>query len=277
MYHPPTYPLLPVKFPILQLQIIKLNKNLSSHHLKILRIQMKIFQSYLLILIRFRIFQLAKRVLNKIVPNDLLKSIQFSMYYLSNYFCVTGQVSNSTIENNKIEQKSIKSPSDIITNTNESFPNLPSDSDQVSNSSTSKNSPEQNWMKSLSEITTIVNESMKSPSEITTITNELSNNSITKTNTERKSIYSPSEITIIANVLSTNLSSVTGQVSKSKSPDSTLINNNESKISTLTSTLKIYDPSKYYNFDPCFGDNNNIETYVRWNITLNISVEGVED
>ena len=88
---------------------------------------------------------------------------------------------------------------------------------------------------------------------------------------------SPSEITIIANVSSTKLSSVSGQVTMSKSPDLTLINNNESKLSTLMSTLKIYDPSKYYKFDPCFGDNNNIETYVRRNITLKIRLEGVED
>ena len=43
------------------------------------------------------------------------------------------------------------------------------------------------------------------------------------------------------------------------------------------STLKIYDPSAYYNFNPCFGDNNNVETYVRRNITLNIRVDGAED
>ena len=47
---------------------------------------------------------------------------------------------------------------------------------------------------------------------------------------------SPSEITIIANVSSTKLSSVSGQVTMSKSPDPTLINNNESKLSTLMST-----------------------------------------
>ena len=132
-------------------------------------------------------------------------------------------------------------------------------------------------MKLPSEITTIVNQSMKSPSEITTITNELFTNSITKNNTEHKSMKSPSEITIIANVSSIKLSSVTGQVSKSKSPDPTLINNNESKISTLILTLKIYDLSAYYNFNPCFGENNNIETYVRWNITLKIRVDGAED
>ena len=34
MYHQPNYLLLPVKFPILQLQIIKLNKTVWTHHLK---------------------------------------------------------------------------------------------------------------------------------------------------------------------------------------------------------------------------------------------------
>ena len=29
----------------------------------------------------------------------------------------------------------------------------------------------------------------------------------------------------------------------------------------------------YYNFDPCFGDNNNIKTYVRRSITFNFFVE----
>ena len=55
---------------------------------------------------------------------------------------VTGQVFNSTIVNNKIEQKSMKSLSVITTNTKESFTNLSSVTDQVSNCSTSKNSTE---------------------------------------------------------------------------------------------------------------------------------------
>ena len=125
---------------------------------------------------------------------------------------------------------------------------------------------------------------MKSPSDITTIANVLStklssvtdlvsNSSINLNNTELKCMKLPSKITIIANVSSTKLSSVTNQVSNSKSPDPTLINNNDSKISTL----KRYDPSKYYNFDSCFGDNNNIETYVHRNINLKICVEGAED
>ena len=75
---------------------------------------------------------------------------------------VTGQVFNSTIVNNKIEQKSMKSLSVITTNTKESFTNLSSVTDQVSNCSIIKNSTEQNCMKSPTEITTIANESMVS-------------------------------------------------------------------------------------------------------------------
>ena len=69
----------------------------------------------------------------------------------------------------------MKSPSEIITNTNESLINLPSDSDQVSNSSTSKNSTEQNCMNSLLEITSIVYES--SP-KIVIVTGQVSNSTL---------------------------------------------------------------------------------------------------
>ena len=141
---------------------------------------------------------------------------------------------------------------------------------------------------------------------------------------------SPSGITTITNESSTELSSATGQVSKSKSPNLTLTNNNKVVISrtqkhikefsneiniqstnemntSIESTsmkslnkygilvknnpqiitydhnnnnifsanllLKNYDPIMYHNFDPCLGDNNNIKTYVRRSITLNIRVE----
>ena len=153
----------------------------------------------------------------------------------------------------------MKSPSEITTIANESSLKLSSVTDQVSNSTIANNNTEQKCT--------------KLPSEITTITNELSTNSITKNNTEQIYMNSPSEINTITNKSSTKLFSVTNQVSNSKSPDPTLINNNDSKISTL----KRYDPSKYYNFDSSFGDNNNIETYVRRNITLKICVEGAED
>ena len=83
---------------------------------------------------------------------------------------------------------------------------------------------------------------------------------------------SPSGITTIINKSSTKLSSATDQVSKSKSPDLTLIINDDLVISTL----KRYEPSMYYNFDACLGGNNNIKTYVRRSITLNIRLEGVE-
>ena len=48
---------------------------------------------------------------------------------------VSGQVFKSAITNNKIEQKCMKSPSVITTNTKESFTNLSSATDQVSNCS----------------------------------------------------------------------------------------------------------------------------------------------
>ena len=58
-------------------------------------------------------------------------------------------------------------------------------------------------------------------------------------------------------------------------------NHNINNISSANSPVKIlfykalttYNPKKYYDFDPCLGDNNNIKINVRWSITLIIRVE----
>ena len=197
----------------------------------------------------------------------------------------TDQVSKSLISNDNTEQICMKSPFEITTIPNKSSTKLSSTTNQVSKSLISNNNTEQICMNSPSDITTITNESstssiinnnteqclMKSPSEINTITNEsstklssitnqVSKSSITNNNCNPFSMKSPSVIT-------------TNQVSKSKSPDPTLINNNNVEISTL----KRYDTSMYYYFDACLGDNNNIKIYVRRSITLKIRLEGVED
>ena len=49
-------------------------------------------------------------------------------------------------------------------------------------------------------------------------------------------------------------------------------NDNNKHIFSVNLPLKTYDPKMYYNYDPCLGDNN-ITTYVRRSITLNIHVE----
>ena len=172
---------------------------------------------------------------------------------------VTDQVSNSSIIKNNTEQKCIKSPSEITTNTNESSTN-----------SITNNNTAQFLMKSPSEINTITNESS---TRLSSVTNQVSNSSNTNNNCDQFSMKSPSVITTNNNESSIKLSSSTNQVSKSKSLDPTLINNNDLEISIL----KRYNPSKYYNFDPYFGHNNNIKRYVRRNITLKIRVEGAED
>ena len=133
---------------------------------------------------------------------------------------------------------------------------MSSATDQISKFSITNSNTEQICIKSPSKITTNTNESS---TKLSSTTDQVSKSSITNNNCDQCSMKSPSEITTIIN--------------ESKSPDPTLINNNDLVITTL----KKYEPSMYYNFDPCLGDNNNIKTYVRRSITLNIRVEGAED
>ena len=67
--------------------------------------------------------------MHETLPSEITTIVNVSSTKLSS---VTGQVSNFTIANNKIEQKCIESPSEIITNIKESLTNLSSDSNQVS-------------------------------------------------------------------------------------------------------------------------------------------------